>query len=467
MKRIVIIFLSLVCFVSEARAEALRGVVTFACEEFLVVAPERKPHYRGTLVKLVMENGERAFGPSHFESGEKVRIQGEWVDKTIAQRTFQAALVEKAGRIDELPEPITPKLSDYRKGWRSLTRLRLEGVVKTFVSEGEGENTRTHIVLKSEGQRLAVCVWDKVDGEMFAPGSRVSAVGVSRTVLDDKGEAIANELQVESAADLELLAEKPVYFTTPLLVCLAAIFGVVALCLLIAYIRSRAQRSRLEAVALDRQRIAGELHDTLEQYFAGAKLLMTGAMKIDGVPERALLMMRQSADMMASAKRETREAVMNLRSDTAVNGNLKEAVRALAAATNEKKLLRVKTNVSCLPEKMDIKAANDILLIIREAMTNAVKHGKAKNILIVADSVVRDEGSGRRDENRLSGNGFVLRILNDGSPFDPSTSLGPEAGHFGLAGMRERAERNGFKLSFGTERKWTGVKMICDLAGEQ
>ena len=195
--------------VAAARADDLRGVVTFASGEFLVVAPERKPAYRGTLVKLVREDGERAFGPDRFQPGDILRIKGEWLDESPLVRTFQAALVEKTGRVDELPEPKLPKLSDYRKGWRALTRLRLEGVVKSLDAHGEGRDARTHLVLTSEDQRLAVCVWDAVDGEMFAPGAKVSVVGVPRTILGANGEAVANELEVSRAADLELLAESP------------------------------------------------------------------------------------------------------------------------------------------------------------------------------------------------------------------------------------------------------------------
>ena len=79
-------------------------------------------------------------------------------------------------------------------------------------------------------------------------------------------------------------------------------------------------------------------------------------------------------------------------------------------------------------------------MIVREAITNAVKHGKAKNIALVAD-------------------GFVLRVLNDGEPFDAEVALGPETGHFGLAGMQERAFRSRFKLSFGQEGKWVSVRI--------
>jgi signal transduction histidine kinase len=50
-------------------------------------------------------------------------------------------------------------------------------------------------------------------------------------------------------------------------------------------------------------------------------------------------------------------------------------------------------------------------------------------------------------------------VLNDGEPFDAAAALGPESGHFGLAGMRERAKRNGMRISWGVEGRWTSVEV--------
>ena len=46
-----------------------------------------------------------------------------------------------------------------------------------------------------------------------------------------------------------------------------------------------------------------------------------------------------------------------------------------------------------------------------------------------------------------------------GEPFDPAHALGPEAGHFGLAGMRERAKRADIGLSFVHEGRWMILRL--------
>ena len=74
-----------------------------------------------------------------------------------------------------------------------------------------------------------------------------------------------------------------------------------------------------------------------------------------------------------------------------------------------------------------------------------MKHGRARTILFTCDP--RADG------------GFVLRVLNDGAPFEVDRALGPETGHYGLSGMRERALRNRLSLSWGVEDQWSYVQL--------
>ena len=82
----------------------------------------------------------------------------------------------------------------------------------------------------------------------------------------------------------------------------------------------------------------------------------------------------------------------------------------------------------------------DLSLIVREAIGNAVKHGGAKKLAITADA--------------RSGGGWLLRVANDGAPFDPSAAPGPSEGHFGVEGMKARARRLGAKLDFSRKGEW-------------
>jgi signal transduction histidine kinase len=89
---------------------------------------------------------------------------------------------------------------------------------------------------------------------------------------------------------------------------------------------------------------------------------------------------------------------------------------------------------------MDAQSMRDLSLIIREAIGNAVKHGGAKKIAIASDP---------------DGAGWMLRIANDGEPFDPAAVPGPAEGHFGVEGMRQRARRLGAEVAYEQKGQWT------------
>ena len=82
------------------------------------------------------------------------------------------------------------------------------------------------------------------------------------------------------------------------------------------------------------------------------------------------------------------------------------------------------------------------MAVVQEAVTNAVRHGKAANVRITC-------GKGENG-------GFRVSIENDGRAFDPEASAGGP-GHFGLEGMRERGARSGFSVSFNDDGEWRSV----------
>jgi signal transduction histidine kinase len=96
---------------------------------------------------------------------------------------------------------------------------------------------------------------------------------------------------------------------------------------------------------------------------------------------------------------------------------------------------------------MEGGAVRDLSLVVREAIGNAVKHGHARKIAITCDPA-NESG------------GWLLRIANDGEPFERGAAPGPAEGHFGLEGMAERARRLGAELSFSRKGKWTIVSLL-------
>jgi signal transduction histidine kinase len=67
-------------------------------------------------------------------------------------------------------------------------------------------------------------------------------------------------------------------------------------------------------------------------------------------------------------------------------------------------------------------------MIAREAVTNALKHARARRIHLAVD---------------MEGRRLRMAIADDGCGFDPAAPRGSQAGHFGCIGIEERCEKLG------------------------
>lgn len=225
---------------------------------------------------------------------------------------------------------------------------------------------------------------------------------------------------------------------------LIAFLGIGLLILWYFILRNRRIRYSTAMVMAERKRMADDLHDTIEQHLAGAGMLL----KLARMPGNALAPaaerpIREAQDILLRAKQEMRDIVWGLKNDDMMRQSPTAMLRTLAAEQARQGLFRIRTRLAGLPEKMEGGAMRDLSLIVREAIGNAVKHGQARKIAVTVDP--------------LESGGWLLRIANDGVPFDAASALGPSEGHFGLEGMKERARRLGAVLEIGRKGKWTVV----------
>jgi signal transduction histidine kinase/ligand-binding sensor domain-containing protein len=193
-------------------------------------------------------------------------------------------------------------------------------------------------------------------------------------------------------------------------------------------LRLRALRARFAAVLAERHRIARDLHDTLAQVFAGLgfqidRLIARRAAQGDPEPE-----LEQLRRMAGQGRRATRAAVWNLRAGTGKPGSI---VRGLEELTGLHDGARVCLHVEGTPYALPIAAETEVLFVAQQAVSNAVEHGRAREIGLDVDFGPKT---------------FELWIRDNGAGFDPAAASGNAPGHFGLIGMRERAERAGGKL---------------------
>lgn len=192
---------------------------------------------------------------------------------------------------------------------------------------------------------------------------------------------------------------------------------------------SHPSRAARRAVLQERRRIARDLHDGLAQdlAFIAAHAPRVGVALDD--PATARL-----AEAAATALEESRLAI-------ALLGDTTEASLAPALRwTGERLALRTGRDVRVDVQEgvaIDPAAHTDLLRIVREAATNAVRHGDATEVSISLTAA----GAGAA----------VLRIADDGAGFVPGDVVPGVLSGFGLTSMRDRAERIGGRLLVQSE----------------
>jgi len=263
----------------------------------------------------------------------------------------------------------------------------------------------------------------------------------------------ARRLLVASASDMKLVFDatwsgwrrrRTLEVATAGALCLAL---ALLLALLARFLRFRRDYLRLGILTQERKRMAGDLHDTIEQSLVTAKIMLDTSVALSpDAPDEMKRGVAAVQEILMSAKAEIRERVFNLRDDELFRESAHHILTALARKLSGRGVVRVRAQLRGLPDKLPAPLMSDILFIVQESVTNAIKHGRARNVILAADPAVE-------------GRGFVLRIVNDGSAFDPGMAPGPELGHFGLSGMRERARRAGMRFSITTEKGQMAVRL--------
>lgn len=190
---------------------------------------------------------------------------------------------------------------------------------------------------------------------------------------------------------------------------------------------TRRLRTRLTERMLERERIARELHDTLLQGFQGLILRFQGAIRRLPATEPVRDTLDQLLDDADAVLIESRDRVSELRQSPYESGELPnaiaEAARKLAAGSG----LDMQLTVLGTPRDIDVAVHAETFLIAREALSNAVRHAAARSIAV---------------QITYERNALRLTIRDDGRGIDNDTlRAGGRPGHWGLQGMRERANR--------------------------
>ena len=320
--------------------------------------------------------------------------------------------------------------------------VRIQGLIRGITT---AEPTEAKIYLESDGRILPIDISScpaAADGVDI--GCRVEITGICRMETDAwrpnnplpriRGFTVI----VRTPKDIRVLARPPWWtparlmavIATLLLVILASLVWIRTMRRLVnrrsrQLARERVARAEADLRRDERTRLAVELHDSLSQNLAGLACQFAAMRSMsEGEPNPLSSQLSQAEAMLASSRIELKRCLHDLRNETLDCRTFGDAIRRSVSVPDGTKLL-VRFNVP-ISRVSDI-LAHSALSILRELVSNATVHGRARNIRI----------AGSVQDGALS-----FSVRDDGVGFHPEEAPGITFGHFGLEGIRERVARN-------------------------
>ena len=194
---------------------------------------------------------------------------------------------------------------------------------------------------------------------------------------------------------------------------------------------TRRLNAAFEERLAERTRIAQELHDTLLQGFVSASMQLHVAVGQVGAeaPTRPLLARVQQ--LMGQVIEEGRQAVQGLRAPEGNESGLADALSRAGADLAGASDPPLRVIVEGTPEALHPAVHDGLYRVGREALANAFRHARARQVELELEYAPR---------------AVRLLVRDDGVGVDPEVLRVGREGHYGLTGMRERAERIGGRL---------------------
>jgi signal transduction histidine kinase len=376
--------------------------------------------------------------------------------------------------------PREVRVPDLLRGLHHADYVNVRGVVVDRMAEGIGRIadepvTQTTLVLQSSNLLFAAEEDTTQPNDFLTSipiGSEVEASGISMLESDEDGKIKSLHILLPTPHNVTIL-QKPSWLTPRhLLETLAIVSGVLLIAiswsvmvlkknsklewlvgeketaqkelqqahdLLEWRVAERTKQLKVEmtarketelqfrAVLTERTRLAQELHDTLEQTITGIALQLDRvANHFEKNPDNASRHLKLARNLTRQGQTDVRRSVWGLRSRAGEKFDLVNAMnissQQIAHGADIQIQIETTGEVKPLPETLE----ENLLRIEQEAVTNAVKHSGAKSVKV---------------ELQFGPQNVVLQIKDDGKGFNPDACDGPNEGHFGLLGIRERAER--------------------------
>ena len=363
-------------YANEPQTESVRGTVLY-CQpwQFFLLKTEAR------VVRVQTRQGDPALSP-----GDVVEARGVPARRN-GRITVEAATYEKTGENGVVPETQLigpkdfPRVFDEGKpsdlyGMPVRLKARILNVIPR-------EWAFTDIDIECGGEVISASINGYLDdelGELLALHPDVELEGFL-IVLDidfPNGETPKIDLRLPDSNAITIIPNTA--FRRRLLahkVSKAARYAPWLLLVVVAALsfklyRARQVKSRLQAVIAERRRMAADLHDSIEQHLAGARLYLDSMLPEDGSPApEELKPIELARDILVTAKREIRETIWNLRIDELTQKRPKDVLMSLVQKLASTTAVRVEAILKGLPETLPEALFSDILYVVQESVTKS------------------------------------------------------------------------------------------------
>ncbi|MGA7080373.1 MAG: two-component regulator propeller domain-containing protein [Terriglobales bacterium] len=234
------------------------------------------------------------------------------------------------------------------------------------------------------------------------------------------------------------------------ILCVFAAAGILGLIYVLRLRRLAARmQTRFEERLEERERIARDLHDTLLQgiYSAALHFNLADARLPEDSPAKTAV--KRGSELLRQVSQEGRNALRSLRSSEATSDSLEHALSRLPKEFSLPSGIDFQVATEGQPRLLRPLIRDEAYLIAREAIINAFRHARATKIEVEIDYAPRQ---------------LCILVRDNGCGIDTDVLRTGREGHWGLPGMRERAEKIGAKLEL-LSRTNAGTEVELSVVG--
>lgn len=437
----------------------------------LPFSPEARPFHRKVtsgVVTLAMpgrffflQDGSRSVrvqsDADDVVAGDRVDVAG-FIDTSQVLAAVTGAIVRKLGRA-EIPPPEDVPVDriihpDFRNAFEKVAESDYSGRLVRFEAQMlHVERNRTggknSIIVAADGQVLPAILADpnaQVPPE-WVEGALLELTGVAE--LDFKEEPTTQasmsisgiRLWLRSADDVRVIDTPSWWTPRRLAMALAAVLAILTLALawnlalgrllqkrtrMLEVVMRRHRDSEIEYAAAqqERRRLAGDLHDGLQQLIAGAAYRMeAAAARLGDVPPSVDEQLNAARRALVRSQEGLREVLWGLRHMEDDGDDFAALLRHACTTVDHwpQGAVEIITQGEVFPVARQV--GGSLLMLMQEAVGNAFKHGKAGHVTV---TVIYSKET------------MAMQIRDNGGGFDSASVPGPKDGHFGLESARLR-----------------------------